>query len=55
MKKLRVRRTDIIICYDNLGIFSSARAAWMMRYFGAESVRVLNGGFKKWQKEGRPV
>jgi thiosulfate/3-mercaptopyruvate sulfurtransferase len=48
MKRLRVKRIDDIICYDNLGIFSSARVAWMMRYFGVDSVRVLNGGFKKW-------
>ena len=55
MQNLRVRRTDNIICYDNVGIFSSPRVAWTMRFFGAERVRVLNGGFKKWVKEGRKV
>ena len=55
MERLRIRRTDNIICYDNVGIFSSPRVAWTMELFGAERVRVLNGGFKKWLKEGRPT
>lgn len=46
---------DEIVCYDNLGIFSSARAAWMFRYFGASNVKVLNGGFKKWKLDGLPT
>jgi len=25
----------------------------MFRYFGAENVKVLNGGLKKWKAEGR--
>jgi len=25
----------------------------MLRYFGAENVRVLNGGLKKWKAEGK--
>ena len=53
MKRLRVRKTDQIICYDHVGMFSVARAAWMMRYFGAENVRIMSGGLKKWTKEGR--
>ena len=51
MRKIQVRIDDNIICYDNIGIFSSARAAWMLSYFGAENVRVLNGGLKKWVAE----
>ena len=38
-----------------MGLLGVARAAWMMRYFGAENVRVLNGGLKKWEAEGRAV
>lgn len=53
MKHLRVRRTDNIVCYDNLGIWSSPRAAWCLRFFGAERVRVLNGGLVKWLAENR--
>lgn len=53
MKQLRIRKNDNIICYDNIGIFSSPRVAWTLRLFGAERVRVLNGGFKKWLEENR--
>jgi len=53
MRRMRVRRTDDIVCYDNIGIFSSPRVAFALRYFGAERVRVLNGGLKKWLKESR--
>lgn len=55
MRNLRIRKTDNIIFYDNHGIFSSPRAAWTLRFFGAENVRILNGGFKKWLLEGRPT
>lgn len=55
MKRLRVLPTDSIVCYDSLGLFSAPRAAWMFRFFGAENVRILNGGLKKWKLEGRPL
>ena len=32
-----------------------ARAAWMLKYFGATNVRILNGGLTKWMAEGRPI
>lgn len=55
MRQLRVRRTDNIVCYDAAGFFTVGRAHWMLRYFGAEHVRILNGGLKKWVAEGRPL
>ena len=50
-----IRKDDQIICYDHVGTFSVARCAWMLRYFGAANVRIMNGGLQKWIKEGRPV
>ena len=50
---MNIDSQDYIVCYDNVGIFSAPRAAWMLRYFGAKNVRVLNGGMKKWKAEGR--
>ena len=44
MRALRIRKDDTIVMYDHLGMFSVARAAFMMRYFGASNVRILNGG-----------
>ncbi|MGK2284779.1 3-mercaptopyruvate sulfurtransferase [Pedomonas sp. V897] len=44
-----------IVVYDNSDLRSSARAWWMLRVFGAHRVAILDGGFQKWQAEGRPV
>ena len=55
MKKLGIQKNDSIVCYDNLGMFSVARVAWMMRYFGMQNVKILNGGLKKWHMEEREV
>lgn len=55
MKNLLIRPTDEIVVYDAMGMFSAARCAWMFRFFGAENVRILNGGMKKWLSEKRDV
>jgi thiosulfate/3-mercaptopyruvate sulfurtransferase len=44
-----------IIVYDNSPLKSSARAWWMLTLFGAHEVAILDGGFAKWQAEGRSV
>lgn len=44
-----------IIVYDNSPLKSAARAWWMLTLFGAHEVAILDGGFAKWQAEGRPV
>ncbi len=44
-----------VVCYDQKGIFSSARAWWLLRLFGHPSVAVLDGGLPKWRREGRAL
>jgi thiosulfate/3-mercaptopyruvate sulfurtransferase len=56
----RVRKMGIgdgmrIILYDRTNMSGAARAWWMFRVMGVSDVAVLNGGFGKWQAEGRPV
>jgi len=47
---------DHVIAYDASGGAAAAgRAWWMFRVFGHDKVSVLNGGFAKWQEEGRPT
>lgn len=55
MRAMRVAKNNQIICYDHVGMFSVARCAWMLRYFGAKNVKIMNGGLQKWISEGRPV
>ena len=55
MVALGVGRDDRIVVYDNSPLRTAARGWFMMRHFGAERVAILDGGFQKWQREGRPV
>ena len=44
-----------VVAYDqDNGMFAS-RLWWMLRWLGHDAVAVLDGGFKKWTGEGRPV
>jgi len=54
-RELGINRTDSLIVYDRIGIFSSARVWWMFRTMGHEDVRVLSGGLPLWIDEGGPV
>lgn len=44
-----------IVVYDGPGLFSAPRVRWTFRTFGARDVVILEGGFAKWEAEGRPV
>ncbi len=44
-----------VVIYDDKGGFHAARIFWMLEYFGHRQASVLDGGFPKWQAEGRVV
>ena len=44
-----------VVLYDAMANMWAARVWWMLRVFGFEEAMVLNGGFGKWQREGRPL
>ena len=44
-----------VVVYDNSDIHSAARVWWLFRLMGKTDVAMLDGGFAKWQAEGRPV
>ena len=46
--------TSIILYGDNNNWFA-AWALWQLKIYGHKDVRIMNGGRKKWFKEGRPV
>ena len=52
---LGIGNGDQVVVYDGAGLQSAARVWWTLRAFGHDKVAVLNGGFPKWQAEGRAV
>jgi thiosulfate/3-mercaptopyruvate sulfurtransferase len=55
MRMLGIGDDDRLVVYDNSPLHSSARAWWMLRFFGARDVAILDGGLPKWVAEGRSV
>lgn len=56
MSSLGLNDSDDIVVYDGSGTnLSAGRVWWMFRTFGHRSVAVLDGGFRKWHTERRPL
>ncbi len=53
---LGVSNEHAVVVYDGSGQnFSAPRLWWMLRTLGHAQVAVLDGGYPKWQTEGRPL
>jgi thiosulfate/3-mercaptopyruvate sulfurtransferase len=44
-----------VVVYDGSFGAMAARLWWLLRWLGHEACALLDGGFPKWQREGRPV
>ena len=44
-----------VVLYDRFVNMWAARVWWMLRAFGFDDAAVLDGGFTKWTREGRPL
>jgi thiosulfate/3-mercaptopyruvate sulfurtransferase len=44
-----------VVAYDQENGMFASRLWWLLRWLGHDAVAVLDGGFKKWRTEGRPV
>jgi thiosulfate/3-mercaptopyruvate sulfurtransferase len=44
-----------VVAYDQDSSMYASRLWWLLRYTGHDAVAVLDGGFAKWQREGRPT
>jgi len=53
--RLGIASEDRVVVYDARGVVSAARVWWTFRAFGHDRVAVLDGGFRAWTAEGRPV
>lgn len=45
----------VVIAYDDFGGIFAARLWWALNYYGHTDVAVLDGGWQRWTREGRPV
>ncbi|MEX0962745.1 MAG: sulfurtransferase [Pseudohongiellaceae bacterium] len=48
VRKLGINNDSVIVVYDDVGIYASPRAWWMLRAMGHEQVAVLDGGLRAW-------
>lgn len=55
MSRLGVGDGVRVVLYDRAVNMWAARVWWMLRAFGFDDASVLNGGWRKWTAEGRPV
>lgn len=44
-----------VVTYDDWGSIFAARLWWLLRYWGHQDVRILNGGWQAWVSAGQPV
>lgn len=55
MRRAGVNADSDVVVYGAPDGFGAARAWWCLRYFGHQSVRVLDGGYAAWVEAGLPV
>ncbi|MET9688525.1 sulfurtransferase [Streptomyces sp. NPDC006514] len=55
MRALGVEDSDTVVVYDGAGVYSSARAWWMLRAMGFDRAAVLDGGLPAWTAAGLPT
>jgi thiosulfate/3-mercaptopyruvate sulfurtransferase len=53
--KMGVNEKTMVIAYAEQGDFKAPYLIWALDYLGHGSAAILEGGFGKWKKEGRPV
>jgi thiosulfate/3-mercaptopyruvate sulfurtransferase len=44
-----------VVLYSTANPWWATRVWWLLRVFGFDNTAVLNGGWQKWAREGRPV
>jgi len=55
MARIGIGDDTLVVSYSTANHWWATRLWWMLRVFGHERAAVLNGGFQKWQREGRAL
>lgn len=54
-QNLGIGDDTLVVAYDNNQSLYAARLWWALNYYGHSKVKVLDGGWRQWVAEGRPV
>src|SRR5687767_3235040 len=54
-RRFGIDRSTQVVAYDQDAGPYASRLWWMLRYMGHDAVAVLDGGWAKWTREGRPT
>jgi thiosulfate/3-mercaptopyruvate sulfurtransferase len=54
MGRAGVSNDTTVVCYSDMTMFAT-RLWWVLNYYGHTKAKVLNGGWRRWTSEGRPV
>jgi thiosulfate/3-mercaptopyruvate sulfurtransferase len=55
LARIGVREDSTVVAYDDTGGATAARLWWLLRYFGHDIGRVLDGGIQAWVASGRAL
>jgi len=55
LRALGIDNDTLVVAYDDSRGAFAARLWWLLRYFGHDRVRVLDGGYRAWCDAGLPV
>jgi thiosulfate/3-mercaptopyruvate sulfurtransferase len=55
MRHFGISNDTRVITYSTANPWWATRVWWLLREFGHDNAAVLNGGWQKWSREGRPV
>src|SRR5215469_15178272 len=54
MDQLSIGNDSRVVLYSAQNAYWATRVWWLLRLFGFDNAAVLNGGWQKWRREGRP-
>jgi thiosulfate/3-mercaptopyruvate sulfurtransferase len=55
MERLGIGNDTMVVFYGDKNNWWAAYAYWFFRYMGHQNAKIMDGGRKKWESEGRPL